>query len=138
MDDGFSTTIEFSAGASSGILLYEKSLTPPGVDGGGEIDITTMLNTAYRTRSPKALITLAECTFEAAYDAAVYPQILAMVNVNQSIVITFPDATTLTFWGWLDKFIVNEHNEGEQPTATVTIVPSNVNGSGVETAPVHA
>ena len=136
LDDGFKTLITFVT--SGAIKLYEKEVQPPGLDGGGAIDTTTMQNTTYRTFSPKSLITLSEHTFEAAYDPAVYPECIAALNTNQQITITFPDAQTLTFWGWLDKFVPNAHVEGEQPTATCTIVPSNQDNAGAEQAPVLA
>jgi len=60
------------------------------------------------------------------------------VNQNQEIVLTYPDGETLTFWGWLDGYAPNEMSEGEQPTAEVTVICSNQNNSGVETAPVIA
>jgi len=60
-----------------------------------------------------------------------------LVNVNTLITLTFPDAVTWAFWGYLDKFIPNANEEGEQPTAEVTIVPTNQNDSAVETAPVE-
>ena len=135
LDDGYQTTIGFT---SSLTKLYEKEVQPPGIDGGGAIDTTTMNNTTYRTMSPKSLLTLSEHTFEAAYDPAAYPELIAMINVNQLITITFPDGSTLAFYGWLDKAIPNAHVEGEQPTVTCTIVPSNVHsGTGVETAPAY-
>jgi len=137
MDDGHSTTIEFSVGASDTIKLYEKEMTPPGVSGGGENDTTTMINDAWRTKSPKQLKTLAPASFVAAYDPAVYDEIVAMVNVNQSIVITFPDASTLTFWGWMDEFTPNAITEGEQPTANITIIPSNQDADGTEFPPEY-
>ena len=136
LDDGFSTTIAF--GTSTVTKLYEKEVQPPGTDGVGSSDTTLMDNTTYRTFSPKQLITLSECTFEAAYDPAAYDEIIAALNVNQLITITFPDSSTLEFWGWLDKFTPNAHVEGEQPTASCTIVPSNQNASKVETAPVYS
>jgi len=138
VDDGHSTTIEFGdqpSGTGPGITFWEKEVTPPGLDGGGENDTTTMRNLVYRTRSPKKLITLTEMTILVSYDIGFYDDILDLLNNNQLITITFPDDTTLAFWGWLDKFIPNNFIEGEQPTATITIVPSNQNESGVETAP---
>jgi len=60
-----------------------------------------------------------------------------MLSENQLITITWPDTSTLAFWGWLDKFVPANVVEGEQPTATVTIEPSNQNDSQVETAPVY-
>lgn len=135
MDDGFSTTISFSA--DSDVQLWEKEVTPPGVSGGGPIETSTMLNTAWRTMWPKALKSLTESSLVAAYDPAVYDEIVAMVGVNQLITITFPDDSTLAFWGWLDEFTPNANVEGEQPTAQVTIQPSNQNSSKVEVAPVY-
>ena len=136
MDDGFSTTITFADYPS--VSLWEKEVTPPGVAGGGENDTTTMRNTTWRTKSPKQLKTLSECSFVAAYDPAVYDDIVSMVNVNQQITVTFPDDTTLVFWGWLDEFTPARSVEGEQPTAEITIIPSNQNDSLAETAPVFS
>lgn len=135
IDDGHSTTISFADDPS--VKLYEKEVTPPGIDGGGENDTTTMQNTAWRTRAPKKLKTLSECSFVAAYDPAVYDEILTLINANNLITITFPDGSTLAFWGWLNEFKPNANVEGEQPTAEVTIIPSNQNDSLVETAPVY-
>ncbi len=136
VDDGFSTLIEFSANTS--IKLWEKSVTPPGVSGGGANETTTMRNTEWRTNSPKKLKTLTEGGAQCAYDPAVFPEIVAMVNVNQEITITFADGDTLTFWGWLDEFIPGEIVEGEQPTAEIKIIPSNQDNSRVEQAPIHS
>ena len=135
IDDGHSTKVSFSADAS--VALWEKTVTPPGIDGGGENDTTTMHNTTWRTRAPKKLKTLTEMSFSAAYDPAVFDEILAMSNVNQQITITFPDGDTMVFWGWINTFEPGEIQEGEQPEADVTIIPSNQNASCVETAPVY-
>lgn len=136
IDDGFATLITFSE--DSDIEFWEKEVTPPGIDGGGENDTSTMRNTSWRTRSPKSLRTLTESSCVVAYDPAVYDSIVAMVNVNQQITITFADDSTLVFWGWLNTFTPNAAVEGEQPTAEVTIIPSNQNAAGTETAPVYS
>lgn len=136
IDDGYQTLIGFAS--SPTVKLYEKSVTPPGMDAGGEVDTTTMHNTRYRTRNPKALITMSTSSLKAAYDPAVYPQIVALIGVNNLITITFPDGSTVAFWGWLNKFTPGELVEGEQPTADVEIIPSNQNSSGVETAPAYS
>lgn len=135
MTDGFSTIIAFPSHPS--IKFEEKTVTPPGVSGGGPNDTTTMRNTAWRTRQPKFLKTLSEAGIEVAYDPAVYPEIVAMVNDNQLITITFPDGSTLAFYGWLDEFTPNAHEEGSQPTATCVVQCSNQTDAGVETAPVY-
>jgi len=141
INDGFSTTIEFSvvsSGVTVALLLKEKDVTPPGVDGGGENDTTTMRNTAFRTKQPKNLKTLTDASFTAAYDVAVYDEIMELINTNQLITITFPDSSTLAFWGWLNTFVPNTVEEGAQPTAECTLVPSNQNDAGAETAPVYS
>ena len=138
LNDGFPTTVTFS-NAPSGVTLYfqEKSITPPGIDMGGENDTTTMRNTAWRTKQPKKLKSLTEGTMECKYDPAVYNQILSMIGVNTVIVITFPDYSTVRFRGWLDKFMPGTIVEGEMATATVTIIPANQTAAGTEVAPVY-
>lgn len=138
IDDGHGTTIDFSLASSGTTIWWEKTVTPPGYDGGGENDTTTMRNSVYRTRWPKQLITLTNASFVAAYDTLFYSEILSMLNTNQYITVTFPDGSTLSFWGWINTFTPNEVVEGEQPTANVEIIPSNQNNSKVETAPVRA
>lgn len=138
IDDGHPTTIEFSASQSGEPLLFwEKEVTPPGLQGGGPNDTTTMRNIKWRTKSPKKLISLSPGSFTASYDPAVMEQVLDLLNVNNQITVTYPNGDTYTFWGWLDEFTPNACVEGEQPTATCTIEPSNTNASGVETDPVY-
>jgi len=138
IDDGFKTIITFSAG-TSGITFefFEKEITPPGVEMGGPNDTTTMRNTAFRTMSPKQLKTLAPMTAVGAYDPVVYDEIMAMIGTNQTILVTFPDGSGLTFWGWIDSFTPGNIVEGEQPTATITIQPSNQDNNKVERPPVY-
>ena len=137
MDDGHSTTIAFTDAYSTLTAeLFEKQVQPPSVEGGGEIDTTTMQNSAYRTKLAKQLKTLGQCTLQIAYDPAIYDAMISMVNDNQLITITFPDTSTLAFWGWIDVFSPNPLVEGEQPVADITIICSNQNDSKVETAPV--
>jgi len=130
IDDGFKTTIAFGdqpSGTGPELTYWEKDLTPPGMDAGGMNDITTMRNTLYRTRAPKQLITMTDMTVTVSYDAVFYDDIVAMISTNQLITITFPDTSTVAFYGWLDKFVPGQIVEGTQPTATITIVPSNIN-----------
>jgi len=136
LNDGFSTIIAFAL--DTAVQFKEKEVTPPGMDAGGAIDLTTMQNTTYRTMAPKSLITLTESSLLVSYDPALYNEIIAMIGKNQAITITWPDATTLVFFGWINEFTPNANVEGEQPTAAITIVPSNVDGAGAEIAPVQA
>jgi hypothetical protein len=132
-DDGFATLISLG-----GTNFWEKTVTPPGVEGGGAVETSTMRNVAWRTKNPKKLKSMTDSSFTAAFASAAYTTILAQINVNQEIVITFPDESTLTFWGWLDSFVPGEFAEGEQPTADCTIICSNQDADGDEIAPVQA
>lgn len=133
IDDGFSTLIGFSRNAN--VKLWEKDITPPGISGGGSTDTTTMRNRKWRTMSPKKLKTLTPCSFNAAYDPAIIVQLNNMVGVNQLITITFADGSLLNFWGFLDEFKPGSITEGTQPTAAVTIIPSNQDETGAEVDP---
>jgi len=136
LKDGFATLLAFAE--DSDVEMEEKEVTPGGVSGGGEIDVSTMRNTAWRTKSPKSLLTLLEGGATIVYDPAFYDEIIAMTNTNQAITVTFPNSSTLIFWGWIDEFIPNALVEGEQPTAELTIIASNLNDSDVETAPAYS
>jgi len=135
LTDGYPTIISLG-----GITkLYMKAATPPGVDGGGAIDTTLMANVMWRTSSAKGLSSVSPVSATVAYDPACYDEIIAVVNVNKLITVTFPDTHTLQFYGWLNKFTPGECAEGEQPTAEIEIIASNIHSStGVETAPVYA
>jgi hypothetical protein len=135
LKDGFSTIISFTTHPA--VKLYEKEVTPPGLEMGGAIDTTTMRNDEYRTKYPRSLKTLTEAPFTAAYDTDVYDDIIAMAGVNQLITVTFSDGSSVEFWGWLEDFKPQAVKEGEQPVAQVKIECSNVNDSDEETAPVR-
>lgn len=135
LEDGFATKYTFGTQTTS--LMKEKTLTPAGMEGGGAIDQSTMHNTAYRTAKPKTLKNMTPSNATVSYDPGVYADIINMINVNQLITITFPDDSTVAFYGWLDSFVPNEHVEGEQPTAEITIIPSLLDGTNTETAPVY-
>lgn len=139
LTDGHPTMITFDAlGSGVTILLKETSVTPPGIDAGGENDTTTMRNTAWRTKQPKALKTLTDGSLTFQYDPELYDQILDIIGVNGLITVTFSDTSTLEFYGWLNSFTPGECVEGAMPTATGTIICSNQTDAGVETAPVYA
>lgn len=139
--DGYQTLISFSL-SNSGVLMSdlmeEMTTTPPGVDGGGPIDQTSMRNELYRTMAPKSLKTLLESTVSVKYDPAIYDEILATVNQNQAITITFPDASTIVFWGWINTFVPNGNSEGNLPLADMSVEPSNLDADDAEIAPAFS
>lgn len=134
--DGLSTTVSFSLNPN--VTLWETSVTPPGLDGGGPNDTTSMRNSTWRTRQPKKLKTLTAFTFTAQYDPVVYDQFLAMLNVNQQITVKFPDGDKYTMWGWVNSLAPNAITEGSPPTITVGIEPSNQDNSYNEVGPVRS
>ncbi len=134
IDDGHSTRIGFANYPS--VKIYEKEVTPVGVQGGGAVDVTNMRNSVWRTFASKKLKSLSEASGVYAYDPAAYSDMITMVNENQLITITFPDSATVSFWGWVDEFTPQRHVEGTQPLAEVKILASNLNAAKEETAPV--
>ena len=136
INDGFPTTVSFAL--SPTVKFKEKTITPPGMDGGGPNDTTTMRNIAKRTRQPKKLVTLTDMSMTASYDPECYTSIITnLINKNGLVTVTFPDGATLVFYGYLDKFMPGELREGEQPTASITVVPTNQDNSGVEVDAVY-
>jgi len=135
IDDGHQTLITFAA--DSDVKIWEKTITPPGVDGGGANDTTTMRNTMWRTMAPKKLKTLTNSSATVAYDPVFYNEAVAMINVNQLITFIFPDSSEIAIWGWLNTFTPGEVVEGSQPTAECVIIPSNQNTTQIETGPAY-
>lgn len=135
IDDGYQTLVDFAL--SPTVKFYEKEVTPPSIEGGGANDTTTMRNVKWRTNAPKKLFSLGQSKLTAAYDPAVYEDIQTMLNKNQLITITFPDGSTVAFYGWLDSFTPGAIKEGSQPTADVTIICSNQDADGAEIDPVY-
>ena len=107
------------------IELWEKTVQPPGLDGGEKIDTTTQHNTTYRTFAPRALVTGSDCKFKCAYDPTAYTSILAVINEPTTITVTFPDGSTVAFYGYLQAFQPDAMEEGKQPEADVNIVCTN-------------
>jgi len=133
LEDGFSTKITFTDFAS--VAFSEREVTPPSIQGGGPINTTTMDNTAWRTAAAKKLKQLTESGMTVTYDAVMLSDIQAMINHNQLITVNIADGSLFKFWGFVDQFNPGPMSEGNQPTATVRIEPTNRNAAGVETAP---
>lgn len=141
LPDGFATEIAI-AGATT-IRIWEKTVQPPGYDGGAPIDITTMRNLKWRTKHPKHLQDVTNMEIACAYDPNVYNDVAPLINVPTTITVTFPPGETghgtgdtLCFYGYMMKFVPEPLKEGEFPTAAVTIVPTNTDPAGNEEGPV--
>lgn len=123
MKDGYQSLITFED--DTNIELWEKGVTPPGLDGGDEIDASTMHNSTWRTFFPRSLKTMTNATARCAYQTDMYTSIVAQINVEQTITITFSDGKAIAFFGFLKRMTPDEMVEGEQPEAEVEIVCTN-------------
>lgn len=134
--NGHPTTMTFSKG-NSGLALYfdYDAITPFGVDGGEPIDDTRMSNVTYRTAVLRHLVSLSSLTLRGIYDPELLASIIAQVNVNQLLTITFPDGKKWKVWGGIVKFTPGELTADGKGTCTVDIRATNRNDSGVETGP---
>lgn len=136
LGDGHPTKVTFAA--DTNIELWETSVTPPGIEGDDPNENATMHSSAWRTKSPRALKTMTDMTFTAQYDPVVYNSVAALVNVPTTVTVTFPDGSTLAFYGFLKAFAPNELTEGTQPDAEITVVPTNMDPTTcAEEGPVY-
>jgi hypothetical protein len=71
------------------------------------------------------------------FDPILYTAMLALINVETTVTVRFPDTSTLAFYGFLKSFTPGEFVEGEPPTVDLEVVPTNQDPtSGDEEAPV--
>ena len=138
IDDGFRTLITFALNPT--INFWEKEVMPPGYDGGDPVSTSTMHNLTFRTMNPRKLVTMSECTVLVAYDPFLFSQsgnnLFGLLNRKTTVTVTFPDGTTLAFFGYLQKAKPNACKEGDQPDMEITIIVTNQDPvSGVETGP---
>ena len=130
LPDGYRALITFED--DTNISFWEKDVKPTGIDGGELIPQTTMHNDLVETFYPQSLYRQTEGTSKVAYDPAVITQIMAIINVNQVITVTYRDGTTDAFWGCLRMFERDALQKGTQPEATVTFSPTMMDDAGAE------
>ena len=134
--DGYRTLITF--GDDPDLSVWEKSTTPPGVDGGDPVNTTTFHNSSYVTKWPRQLKEHTDISMRVAYAGEVRTLIEALVNVNDEVTVIFPDGTTDVFWGYLRSFSPQECTDGGQPEADIVVVITNTDASYAEQGPVMA
>lgn len=134
LEDGYRSLITFAADPN--VSLWERTVKPPGIDGGDSIDTSTMHNDVWRTKASRALKELTDAGMECGYDPVVYDQIVALCNVETSITILFSNNDTLAFFGYLKSADTNDLAEGEFPTLTCVVVCTNTDpADGSEAGP---
>lgn len=134
LQDGFTCDMTFDEGALSVKGISGKG---PSLKGPGPIDQTTMKNTAVTTALPGALISIGDMTQKVAYATEAHDQLMSQMLLNQEITWEWPDGSSHVIWGWIESFEVDEMVINGRPTATITVHASNLNATGVETAPVY-
>lgn len=145
MKDGYQTQLFFLT-LIPGVTFREVGITPLGLDGGQEIDTTSMSNKLVRTKWARSLIDCTPVTSRIQWNPADFAfgaiSWLNMINKNGQIKIKFPlvpgaqNRLSVVFWGWLKSYKPGEHVEGQQPLATIEIVPSNEDSQGNEVLPI--
>jgi hypothetical protein len=135
LKDGFSTLIALSIDPD--ISFWEKSVQPPGIDGGDPVKTSTMHNTDWHTMRPRKLKDMSPASTTVAWDPLTYGNIVDAVNKDTSVTLHFPSGDSLSFFGFLQKFEPGDMKEGEQPEAKITIVCTNWDyENNVESAPL--
>ncbi len=135
LEEGFSAKLAIENMLT--ISFWEKTVGVPAIEGGDPIDQSTMHNTTWMTQLPPTLKKLEPFTLTAAYDPNVISQAIAQCNINQTLTVSWPDGSTLAFFGWLRKIEFADMALGTLPECTVTLEASNLDGSGAEQAPVY-
>lgn len=134
MDDGHSTLLLITG--STDICFWEKTVKPPGMDGGDPIDTTTMHNVTWRTQVPRSLVTMTPCNLTAAYDAEMWCTVPSVINVNTEMLVRFPNGDMVGFFGFLQSVEPQDHSEGAQPEVNIVIGITNMDTDLAEQAPV--
>ena len=120
--DGLSTKIAMENDPD--IEFWEVEVQPPGVDGGDEINMTTMFNATWETFRPRKLKRLTPFTVRAFYAQNVYVSILAQVNNEQTMSVIHPDTDSTSFYGYMQRFVPQANVAGQPPQADITFVPT--------------
>lgn len=138
LEDGYQSFVTFAADPD--VCLWEKTVKPPGIDGGEKIPTTTMHNEERRTFASRALYELTDSTFKFGYDPNAFAQTQArgLINRETTVTITFPDGSTLADYGYLQKIEFDDLADGTNPEGTATIVFTGEDPvTGEEEAPVY-
>lgn len=123
LENGYQSLITIASDTT--IELYEIEVGVPGWDGGEPVDTTTMHNIFYRTMRPRSLITLTSFTVLCGYDPVAHTALRDLVNIEDTFTVEWPSDQTLAFYGFIQLADFSPLIEGELPTVTLTIVPTN-------------
>lgn len=134
--EGFPVLVTFSL--NPGMWFWEKTSKPFGLDNGEPIDQTTQFNTRWETMGPRALIKSKQLNSKGTYDPDIYPQIIPMIGVPQTITHKYPNGSTIAFYGYIKEFDADETEIGKQPEANIVYQPTNYDTvNQVEAGPAY-
>lgn len=135
LKEGF--RIKHTFARNTTLSVWEIGVAAPGIDGGEPVEQTTQHNVDWETMAPRQLKKLTSFTFTAAFDPDVYNQLLLLINAEDTCTETFPDGSTLAYFGYLQKADIDTLERGKQPTMSITVCPTNFDPVGkVEAGPV--
>jgi hypothetical protein len=128
LTEGFSHRIGFARRPTVG--MWFKKSKPMGFDNGGGIDTTTQERAVgdLHTKAAPALLEATDLTGSVAYDPddIQYIRTTLMGRGNEGAVTYFySNGSTVTFFGYIDKFDPQDTAEKEQPMANITVVVTN-------------
>lgn len=121
------------------LCIWEDNITPPSMTAGSDvINTTTQWNATWMTKAFHELLEVGETTINAAYCGSTWDKIQAIIGVNQSVTVHFPDGSTLSFWGGIRSFTPAGWERNGFPKADIVIVCTNMDDSNNEEGPVWA
>jgi hypothetical protein len=123
LGDGFPTRIVFSSVPD--LHIEEVEVTPLEYDGGDPLNMTNHRNKKYHTKAPQKLIDTPPISVVVNYATSAMPQLVALINVPDTITIWHPDNAHEAFYGYLKSVKRAAQKFNEKPTATIEIVPTN-------------
>jgi hypothetical protein len=135
--DGFKALLTIALAPN--FEFWESSIKPPSYEGGDPVDTTTMHNNTVRTKAPRDLIDMSDVTITGLFNASIYTTIRTIINKPTTITITWPDLSTLAFYGFVRVFAPGDLTEGGRMEGTITITVTNQDPTtGAEELPVYA
>lgn len=136
LTNGYKAFVTFASAPDIG--FWEMEVTPPGLEGGDEIDTTTMHNETVVTKAPNSpLVDVTNGEGTAAYDPASFDAIRALINVPTTVTYRYPNGDTMAVYGFLKKFEKQGLQRGEMPEAEFEVVHTNEDpDTGEEELPV--
>jgi len=122
------TTMTITPTTGTAWTVYGVEITPPAWDGGDPIDITTLGNTAYKTKMAQTLKEIGEVAFSCPYDPYVFAT--APINVPSTVVVTIPNWGALTVKGHLRSLTPSALVIGDAAKMEGSIVVTNTTITG--------